>query len=100
MASLGSRPNLIPGAAAAAAPAAERGPQASHLIWGSVDAISNISGEGSSSGATLSGQLENVTFRDWSGSGDSMTHSQPGHSGAIAAAQGLDNNSNRPSCHV
>jgi len=85
MSSPNSQANALPSTAAAAAAAAETaGPKVRHVIWGSVAAISDNSAEGSSSWPVFSGQLDNVTFRDWSGSGES-TQSQSHRSEAVAA---------------
>jgi len=67
----------VPAAAIAAASARSLQPAAigaaaalanSHVIWGSVDANPDSSAATSDSWPVFSGQVENVTFRDWSGS--------------------------------
>jgi len=59
---------------------AKVGPDGNHVIWGHVRKIRDNSAdtevtEGSNSCQQFSGQLENVTFKDWSGSADSTAQS-------------------------
>jgi len=75
-------------AAAAAAEADKAGPIVSHVIWGGQK-------------RAYAHQGLNVTFRDWSSSGESGSHQQSNHSDPVVA-QGLtrgSNSSSRPICN-
>jgi len=82
---MASPKSKAPSSAAAAAAASAVGAKVGHVIWGSVNAFPDNSGEVSSCRSVSSGQLENVMFQDWSGSGESVSHSQTIHSDSVNA---------------